>query len=153
MNNIANYPLVNMDWSISPLCRIYVSMNRVSIGSDNGLSPIRRQAIIQTSAGLLLIGPSGTNISELLVKNRTFPFKKMHLKMSSAKWGHFVQGKMSQCIDKIVLAYSFIVIYISHKYWLAEIQWYHQTIKFHPTTLSECHESFKQLCNLEFEQT
>ena len=28
------------------LGRIYASVNRVSIGSDNGLSPIRRQAII-----------------------------------------------------------------------------------------------------------
>ena len=33
-------------WIISPYCRIYVSVNRVSIGSDNGLSPIRRQANI-----------------------------------------------------------------------------------------------------------
>ena len=30
-------------------------MNRVSIGSDNGLSPIRRQAIIWTNAAILLI--------------------------------------------------------------------------------------------------
>ena len=29
-----------------PLCRIYASMNCVSIGSDNDLSPIRRQPII-----------------------------------------------------------------------------------------------------------
>ena len=29
-----------------PLVRIYASVNRVSIGSDNALSPIRRQAII-----------------------------------------------------------------------------------------------------------
>ena len=27
-------------------CRIYTSLDRVGIGSDNGLSPIRRQAII-----------------------------------------------------------------------------------------------------------
>ena len=31
---------------ISPLCRIYASLDQVSIGSNNGLSPIRRQAII-----------------------------------------------------------------------------------------------------------
>ena len=43
-------------------------MNRVSIGSDNGLSPIRRQAIIWTNAGLLSIGPQGTNFSEILFK-------------------------------------------------------------------------------------
>ena len=32
-------------------------MNQVSIGSDNGLPPIRRQAIISTNAGLLSIEP------------------------------------------------------------------------------------------------
>ena len=31
------------------------------IGSDNGLSPGRRQAIIWTNSGILLIGPLGTN--------------------------------------------------------------------------------------------
>ena len=34
------------------------------IGSDNGLSPGRRQAIIWANAGILLIGPLGTNFSE-----------------------------------------------------------------------------------------
>ena len=38
-----------------------MSVNWVSIGSDNGLSPIRRKAIILTNAGLLSIGPFGTN--------------------------------------------------------------------------------------------
>ena len=35
------------------------------IGSDNGLSTDRRQAIIWTNAGLFLIGTLGTNFSEL----------------------------------------------------------------------------------------
>ena len=56
------------------------------IGSDNGLSPARRQAIIWTNAGILLIGPLGTNFSEILIEILTFSFKKMHLKMSSGKW-------------------------------------------------------------------
>ena len=56
------------------------------IGSDNGLSPGQRQAIIWTNAGILLIGPLGTNFSEILIKVYTFSFKKMHLKMSSGKW-------------------------------------------------------------------
>ena len=42
------------------------------IGSDNGLSPNRRQAIIWTNAGLLLIGPLGTNLSEILIEIVTF---------------------------------------------------------------------------------
>ena len=37
------------------------------IGSDNGLSPGRRQAIIRTNAGILLIRPLGTNFSEILI--------------------------------------------------------------------------------------
>ena len=52
-----------------------------TIGSDNGLSPGRCQAIIWPSAGILLIGPLGTNFSEMLIGIHTFSFKKMHLKM------------------------------------------------------------------------
>ena len=59
------------------------------IGSDNGLSPGRRQAIIWTNAGTLLIGPSGTNFSEISIKILTFSFAKMRLKVSSAKWRPF----------------------------------------------------------------
>ena len=50
--------------------------NLTIIGSDNGLSPGQRQAIIWNNAGILLIGPSGTNISGILIKIHTFPFKK-----------------------------------------------------------------------------
>ena len=38
-------------------------------GSDNGLSPGRHQTIISTSAGILLIGPLGTNFTEILIWN------------------------------------------------------------------------------------
>ena len=55
------------------------------IGSDNGLSPGRCQAIIWTNAGILLIGPLGTNFSEILIEIISFSFKKMHLNVSSAK--------------------------------------------------------------------
>ena len=62
------------------------------IGSDNGLSPGRRQAIIWTNAGILLIGRLGLNFSEILTVIQTFSFEKMHLKMSSAKWRPFCLG-------------------------------------------------------------
>ena len=42
------------------------------IGSDNGLSPGQRQAIVWTNAGILLIGPLGTNFSEILIQIDTF---------------------------------------------------------------------------------
>ena len=63
-----------------------------SIGSDNGLSPDRRQAIIWTNAGLLLIGPLGTNFSEILIEILKFSFKKTRLNVSSAKRRRFCPG-------------------------------------------------------------
>ena len=62
------------------------------IGSDNGLSPGRRQAIICTNDGILVIGALGTNFSEMLIEIHTFLFKKIHLKMSSEKWRPFCLG-------------------------------------------------------------
>ena len=66
--------------------------NLTIIGPDNGLSPGRRQAFIWTNAGILLIGPLGTNFSETVIEIHTFSFKKMHLKISSAKWRLFCLG-------------------------------------------------------------
>ena len=63
-----------------------------NIGSDNGLSPGRRQAIIWTNARILSIGPLGTNLSEISIEIHTFSIKKMSLKMSSAKWRLFRLG-------------------------------------------------------------
>ena len=62
------------------------------LSSDNGSSPERRQAIIWTNAGILLIGPLGTNFIEIVIWIETFSFKKMHLKMSFAKWRPFSLG-------------------------------------------------------------
>ena len=66
--------------------------NLTIIGSDNGLSPSRRQAIIWTNAGKILIRLLGTNFSEILIKILTFPFTKMRLKVSSAKRRPFCLG-------------------------------------------------------------
>ena len=52
------------------------------IGSDNGLSPVRRQAIIWTSAGILLICLLGTNFSEMLIEISIFSFWKNRVKFS-----------------------------------------------------------------------
>ena len=62
------------------------------IGSDNGFSPGRRQAIIWTNAGILLIWPLGTNFSEISIDIEIFSFKKIHFKMSSGKWRPFCIG-------------------------------------------------------------
>ena len=70
------------------ICIAYLTI----IASDNGLSPSRRQAIIWTNDGILLIRPLGTNFSEILIEIHTFSIKKVHLKMSSAKWCLFCLG-------------------------------------------------------------
>ena len=62
------------------------------IASGNGLSPGRHQAIIWNNAGILSIGFLGTNVSEILIEILTFSFKKMRLKVSSAKWRPFCLG-------------------------------------------------------------
>ena len=65
-------------------------MNWVSIGSNNGMSPIRRQAIIWTNVGLLSIGPLATNFSEFFfIKIQNFSFTKMLLNILSVKWWPF----------------------------------------------------------------
>ena len=55
-----------------PMCRVYASVNWVNNGSDNGLSPGRRQAIIWTNAGILLIGLLRTNFGEILIQRNAF---------------------------------------------------------------------------------
>ena len=72
----------------SPICFSKLAI----IASDKGLSPGRRQAIIETNDGILLIWSLGTNFSEILIKIHSFSFKKMHLKMSSGKWRPFCLG-------------------------------------------------------------
>ena len=82
-----------MQHNIEAEWRICASVNWTTIDSDNGLSPVRRQTIIWTSAGILLIRPLGTNLSEILIEIHTFSFKiQMHLKMSSAQWWQFCLG-------------------------------------------------------------
>ena len=68
-----------------PLVQQYVSVKWLSVGSDNGSAPNRRQAITWTNAGLLLIRHLGTNFNEIRIEIQNFSLMKMHLKMSSAK--------------------------------------------------------------------
>ena len=61
-----------------------------TIGSDNGLSPGRRQAINWTNAGVILIGPLGTNSKEILIKIHIFSFNKMRWKYRLRNDDNFV---------------------------------------------------------------
>ena len=75
-------------------CRvIYICGGRlIIIGSDNGLSPERRQAIFWTNAGIFSIWHLGKNFSEILNEIHTFSLKKIFLKMSSVQSRPFCLG-------------------------------------------------------------
>ena len=105
--------------------------NPTIIGTDNGLSPGRRQAIIWTNAGKLSVRSLGTNFGENLSEISAFSFKKMHLKMSPGKWRPFFLGlnmlthwgreKMTAIFKRhfnclFVIQNVSIVIYISLKF-------------------------------------
>ena len=67
---------LQVTWINSPPLNATYMRQWDSIGSDNGLSPIRRQAIILTNDVFLSIGPLGTNLSEIWVKTQTFHSRK-----------------------------------------------------------------------------
>ena len=72
---------------------MYICVGKLTIiASDNDLSPGRRQAIIWTNTGILLIGPLGTNFNEILIEIQTFSLMKIRLKMLSAKCCPFRLG-------------------------------------------------------------
>ena len=87
-------------WGLPAACRLthwgratHICVGKLTtIGSDNGLSPGRRQPITWTNVGILLIEPLGTNFSEILIEIHTFSFKKIHLKIAAGKWRPFCLG-------------------------------------------------------------
>ena len=78
-------------WGRLPHTGIYIG-NLTIIDSDNGLSPGRRQAIIWTNAGILLFWILRNKFQWNLNRIHIFSFKKMRLKVSSAKWWPFCFG-------------------------------------------------------------
>ena len=65
--------IIELEWCL------YTPEKEFTIGSDKGLLPGRRQALIWTNAGLLLTGPLWTYFSEFRIKIRQFPFKIIDL--------------------------------------------------------------------------
>ena len=86
------HELIEAEW------RIYASVNYTIIGSDNGLSTVRQQPIIWTNYRLLSIKHEGTYFNETLFEIQKFTFKKMHMKMSSAKMAAILFRP--QCVNR-----------------------------------------------------
>ena len=68
-----------------------------TIGSDNGLSPDRCQAITLTNAGILLIGPLGTYFSEILTGIQTFSIQENALENVVCEMAPILSRP--QCVD------------------------------------------------------
>ena len=116
------------------------------IGSYNGLSPGRRQAIIWTNAGILLIGPLGTNFSEISIGIQTFSFKKIHLKMSSAKWCPFCLGLNVLKVMLLLVCYLVMTNYwnIGSGYnW--HLSAFHWIMPCWPTYSMQCYVNISQM--------
>ena len=98
----------------------------IILGSDNGLSPGWRQAIIWSNAGILSIGTLGTNFSEILIEILTFSFKNMRLKVSSGKWRPSCLGLNVLNLYAGMACYDMYVIYVWHFVWYSfDFSWHH----------------------------
>ena len=73
----SKYKLDMSRYFIEAEWRIYASVTYAIIGSDNGLSPGRCQAIIWISVRILLIGPLRTSFNEILIEIHAFSFSKL----------------------------------------------------------------------------
>ena len=79
----------------------HISVSKLTtIGSDNGLSPGRRQTIIWTNAGILLVWSLGTNFSEILIGIQTFSFKKNALEDVVCKTAAILS--QPQCVKQLM---------------------------------------------------
>ena len=76
---------------VTHICHSYQTI----IGSDNGLWPVRHQAIIWTNARMLWIEHLGTNFSEISIEIYILLFKKMHSICRLRNGVHFVSAPMS----------------------------------------------------------
>ena len=79
--------------------RIYVSATKDISGSDNGLAPNRRRAIMPTKAGILSIEPLGTN-SEILTEIKNFYSRRGIWKCCQRNCGHFISASM--CLKNVL---------------------------------------------------
>ena len=83
------------------LCRISLLTYRgretaYRVASDNGLSPVRRQAIIWTSTAISSIRPQWIYFSEICLKVNSFHSRKCTWKCRLLNSSHFVSP---QCVD------------------------------------------------------
>ena len=86
--------------------------NLTIVGPDNGLSPGRRQVIVWTNAGILLIGHKrqGTNLSEILIDIQTSSSMKGWVHPSGCPPFHLSVTSFSLCFHHcIIMKFSGVI--------------------------------------------
>ena len=82
-------------------------VNYAITGSDNALSPLRRQAIIWTNTGLWLIGTVEKTFTGHWIEMQQFVYNKMHLEvvaiLSHPKSVDIIQNKIKQNRNQLVV--------------------------------------------------
>ena len=116
---------VSLRWC--PVTDNYVGKLTV-IGSDNGLLPGRRQAIIWTRAGIFLVGPLRTNCNNILIGIHIFSLTKIRFRMPSAKYCPFPLGLngfnslfLQRVMHRLILK-NMVPFLLRHKYSAIAIQ-------------------------------
>ena len=110
---LCHWPDHNIEWWVKlPVIRdnlthwgrvTHICVTKLTtIGSDNSLSPGRRQAIIWTNAGILLMRPLGTNFNEMLIEILTFSFMKMRFKSVVCEMASILSRP--QCVNTHVMS-------------------------------------------------
>ena len=104
MGTVASWHFVCYWGRVTHIC----ASKLIIIGSDNGLAPDRRQAIISTTAGILLIWPLGTNFSEIFIamqKCNHFCWRKCIWKCLLWNGDHFVSASICKHLQNKMLYY------------------------------------------------
>ena len=96
-------PPLNLGLGLSITSRLLFKRNLIEVGciskptiiaSDNGLSPDRRQSIIWTNAGILLVGTLGTNVDGVLIEINYFDSREYDSKCRLLNDGIFISASL-----------------------------------------------------------
>ena len=105
---LAPWTLLSGSFSIESEWYIYASVNLTIIGSDDGVSPFRHQAIIWRMLVHYQLGPWGPTFIKISVKMQQFAYKKISLK-TSLENDHFVGVAICQSVEVRVTSFAIII--------------------------------------------
>ena len=117
-----------------------------TIGSDNGLSPGRRQAIIWTSAGILWIGPLGTNFSENLIVHFVTASMCYLTFLLAVTWRNFASGRVNATVTLTSLLSVHFKLVKAIRYILSQIIYHTQVLFDSATNINSrsCHNRYPE---------